>query len=81
MEESMQKMLARNVEQHFDQVLCFVDSNHKQFGAVWKFRNVLLGKSSTALRRALYKWHKVACNPIEVIALNAAIPSFYNKRH
>ena len=51
-----------------------------QFGAVTKFRSLLLASNRRIARNALARWFKLACDPIMLMHQNEQIPKFYAPR-
>ena len=84
------KLLAtRSFEETFQKIICenkrFVLGHMKyvttgfvnQFGAVHKFRSVLLNSNRRIVKNAMQRWFRLACRPINMIKINEQLPRFF----
>lgn len=77
LEETLQKVLRRNKQMHFDWMQATIVGNYVKFGAVWKLRKMFLANNERKMKNALMRWFKVACDPVALIRVNLGIPELY----
>ena len=57
MQEALKKTVKRNLELAFEQVERSTSVEKHQFGAVWKFRNVILMQERRRVKKSLQHWY------------------------
>jgi hypothetical protein len=76
-EETLQKVIRRNRQMHFDWMQATVMGRYVKFATVWKLRKMFNANDERRAKNVLSRWFKIACDPVALIKVNKGIPELY----
>ena len=76
-EETFQKIICENKRFVLGHMQYVTTGFVNQFGAVHKFRSVLLNSNRRIVKNAMQRWFRLACRPINMIKINEQLPRFF----